>query len=171
MRTGFLGTPHIVSVLESNGYPDLACELLFKESYPSWLYTVDQGATTLWERWNSYSREAGFGDAAMNSFNHYAYGAIGQWMYERLAGLSPDPERPGYKHFFVRPLPCSQLNSAAAQLETAFGKASSAWRRVPGGIEYEIVVPPNTTATAVLPGEPGPRTLQPGKFRFRVARP
>jgi alpha-L-rhamnosidase len=81
----------------------------------------------MWERWNSYTRDKGFGDVEMNSFNHYAYGAIGEWMYERVAGLAPDPAAPGYKHFFVRPLFASQLDSASAELETPYGKAASAW--------------------------------------------
>ena len=81
-------------------------------------YPINQGATTIWERWNSYSYEDGFGDVSMNSFNHYAYGAIGHWLYERVAGLAPDPAHPGYKHFFVRPLFGKQLTFARAEFET-----------------------------------------------------
>src|SRR5690606_34307131 len=114
-------------VLDDSGRPDLAYELLFKETYPSWFYSINQGATTMWERWNSYSHDAGFGDAGMNSFNHYAYGAIGQWMYERVAGLAPDPENPGYKHFLIRPPNGQQPDSACGELETAYGKAASVW--------------------------------------------
>ncbi|GAB5405660.1 MAG: hypothetical protein Aurels2KO_38910 [Aureliella sp.] len=151
LRTGFLGTPLLAPVFDSIGRGDICYELLFKESYPSWFYSIDQGATTMWERWNSYSHADGFGDASMNSFNHYAYGAIGQFMYERIAGLSPDPKNAGYKHFFVRPLIGGQLDSASAELETPYGTAKSGWRRTEAGIVIEAVVPPNTTATVVLP--------------------
>ena len=146
LRTGFLGTPYIVDVLDRHGRPDLAYRLLTQETYPSWFYSINQGATTMWERWNSYSHDKGFGDAAMNSFNHYAYGAIGQWLYERVAGLAPDPAQPGYKHFFVRPLVDGPLDSARAELETPYGKAASAWHKADGKARLDVVVPPNTTA-------------------------
>ncbi len=151
LRTGFLGTPLLAPVFDELGHTDICYELLLKESYPSWFYSIDQGATTMWERWNSYSHADGFGDASMNSFNHYAYGAIGQFMYERIAGLAPDPKKPGYKHFFVRPLVGGPLTSASAQLDTPYGIAKSSWRRSKKGIVIEAIVPPNTTATAVLP--------------------
>jgi alpha-L-rhamnosidase len=168
LRTGFLGTPFITRVLDEIGRPDLAYGLLFQETYPSWFYSINQGATTMWERWNSYTRDQGFGPVSMNSFNHYAYGAIGQWMYERVAGLAPDPAQPGYKHFFVRPLPGSQLDSARAELETPYGKASSAWTRKNGKVTLEIVVPPNTTATLEFPTARPPETLSPGPHRYEL---
>jgi alpha-L-rhamnosidase len=166
LRTGFLGTPYLTRALEENGYTELAFDLLFQESYPSWFYPIDQGATTMWERWNSYSREKGFDDATMNSFNHYAYGAIGQWMYERIAGLAPDPEHPGYKHFFIRPLIARQLDSASATLDTPYGKASSEWTRQGGGVEMNVVVPPNTSATVEFPDGRKPETFEAGSYRF-----
>lgn len=168
LRTGFLGTPHITRVLDENGYADLAYELLFQESYPSWFYPINQGATTMWERWNSYTRDKGFGDAKMNSFNHYAYGAIGQWMYERIAGLAPDPENPGYKHFFVRPLIGGPLDSARAEIETPFGRAVSAWKRQDGKLTLDVVVPPNTTATIEFPDNRPPQTVNAGTHQFRL---
>jgi alpha-L-rhamnosidase len=127
LRTGFLGTPFIVPVVGQTGHDNLAYSLLLQETYPSEFYSINQGATTMWERWNSYSRDKGFGDVRMNSFSHYAYGAIVHWMYERVAGLAPDPANPGYKHFFVWPLIGKQLGSARAALDTPYGKASSAW--------------------------------------------
>ncbi|HEU6447587.1 MAG TPA: family 78 glycoside hydrolase catalytic domain [Verrucomicrobiae bacterium] len=166
LRTGFLGTPHIAQALDETGHGDVAYTLLFQETYPSWFYPIDQGATTMWERWNSYTRDKGFGDATMNSFNHYAYGAIGQWMYERVAGLAPDPANPGYKHFFVRPLIGTQLDSARAELETPYGKASSAWMKRKGKIMMDIVVPPNTTATVEFPGHRRPKTIPAGNYHF-----
>jgi len=151
LRTGFLGTPYIAQVLDRIGTPDVAFDLLFKETYPSWFYSINQGATTMWERWNSYTLEDGFNPEGMNSFNHYAYGAIGQWMYERVAGLDPDPAYPGYKHFFVRPLVGGPLTSARAELETSYGTASSGWAKKGNTLEMDVVVPPNTTATIEFP--------------------
>ena len=151
LRTGFLGTPLIAPMFDELGHGEICYELLFKESYPSWFYSIDQGATTMWERWNSYSHADGFGNANMNSFNHYAYGAIGQFMYERVAGLSPDENNPGYKHFFIRPLIGGPLESASAELETPYGKAKSGWQKSDDSVSIEAIVPPNTTATCVLP--------------------
>ena len=168
LRTGFLGTPHLTRALAETGHGDLAYDLLFQETYPSWFYPINQGATTMWERWNSYTRDKGFADAAMNSFNHYAYGAIGQWMYERVAGLAPDPAQPGYKHFFVRPLPGTQLDWARAELQTPYGRASSAWAKRNGKVIIDVVVPPNTTATIEFPGPRQPETVSAGSYHFEL---
>ncbi|MBN2163114.1 MAG: family 78 glycoside hydrolase catalytic domain [Pontiellaceae bacterium] len=170
LRTGFLGTPYIVDVLDRAGYPELAAKLLFTETYPSWFYSINQGATTMWERWNSYSHDAGFGDAGMNSFNHYAYGAIGLWMYERLAGLAPDPEQPGYKHLIVSPLVIDQLDMARAKLDTPYGAASSGWVRRNGKVTMEVVVPPNTTATILFPDGRNSETVPAGTYRYQLHR-
>lgn len=166
LRTGFLGTPLIIRVLDEAGYPDLALKLLMNETYPSWFYSINQGATTLWERWNSYSHDKGFGDVGMNSFNHYAYGAIGQWLYGRIAGLAPDPAQPGYRHFFVRPLVAGTLTSARAELETPYGIAASAWTRSGDDVTMEVVVPPNTSATVQFPSDRADETVPAGTHRF-----
>jgi alpha-L-rhamnosidase len=166
LRTGFLGTPFIAVALDDSGHSDLATKLLFQETYPSWFYPINQGATTMWERWNSYTKESGFGSAGMNSFNHYAYGAIGQWLYERIAGLTPDPEQPGYKHFFVRPLVIPELTSARAELETSYGKAGVAWASKAGRVSLDVIVPPNTTATLLYPQGSEPRILSAGTHHF-----
>jgi len=174
LRTGFLGTPFITSILDEMGQGELARTVLFKETYPSWFFSIDQGATTMWERWNSYSHQDGFGKAGMNSFNHYAYGAIGTWMVERLAGLAPDPEQPGYKHFFIQPFPGGPLQSAAAELETPYGTARSAWKLKRDQLTLEVTVPPNTTATLRTPagwkGKDLPAVLMPGKHRLELGR-
>lgn len=170
LRTGFLGTPLLAPVLDRFGHTGLAYQVLFKETYPSWFFSIHQGATTMWERWNSYSHSGGFGSASMNSFNHYAYGAIGQWMYERIAGLEPDPTRPGYKHFFIKPAPGGPLTSARAELETPYGKAASGWTLENGILRLEAVIPPNSTATLVLPGK-AVTTLQPGRHRIEHRLP
>ncbi|MEO6992210.1 MAG: family 78 glycoside hydrolase catalytic domain [Lacunisphaera sp.] len=168
LRTGFLGTPYITRALDEVGRPDLADGLLFQETYPSWFYPINQGATTMWERWNSYTRDKGFGPVSMNSFNHYAYGAIGQWMYERVAGLAPDPAQPGYKHFFVRPLINGPLESARAELETPYGKAVSAWTKKNDQATMEVVVPPNTTATIQFPSARPPVVVSAGTYHFEL---
>lgn len=147
LRTGFLGTPLLTPQLDELGHADVAYDVLFKETYPSWFYSINQGATTMWERWNSYSHEDGFGNAGMNSFNHYAYGAIGQWMYERIAGLAPDPAQPGYKHFFIQPIPGGPLSSASASIDTPYGRARCDWQKQVDKLVVRAVVPPNTTAT------------------------
>jgi alpha-L-rhamnosidase len=166
LRTGFLGTPYIAQVLDQIGQAETAFTVLFKETYPSWFFSINQGATTLWERWNSYSHKDGFGDANMNSFNHYAYGAIGQWMYERVAGIAPDPTHPGYKHFFVRPLPGGPLTWARAELETRYGKISSGWNLQGDTLQMHVTVPPNTTATVEFPNGRASETVSAGTHSF-----
>ena len=174
LRTGFLGTPFITSILDRMGHSKLACTVLFKETYPSWFFSINQGATTMWERWNSYSHQDGFGNAGMNSFNHYAYGAVGTWMVERLAGLAPDPAHPGYKHFFIQPLPGGPLNAAQAKLDTPYGLARSAWALKGNTLQLEITIPPNTTATLRVPagwtGKDLPVELTPGVHRVELVR-
>ena len=149
LRTGFLGTPLLAPVLEKIGRTDIMFEMLFKETYPSWFYSINQGATTMWERWNSYTHQDGFNPGGMNSFNHYAYGAIGQFMYERIAGIKPT--KPGYKEIEIAPLPGGPLTSAEASYNTPYGKVSSAWKIENGVFELKATVPPNTTALIVIP--------------------
>lgn len=168
LRTGFLGTSPITFALDQMGESGCAIDLLFRESYPSWLYTVNQGATTMWERWNSFSRENGFGDAKMNSFNHYAYGAVGQWMYERIGGITPNPAKPGYKHFYIRPLIKGPLITVRAELETPYGKIVSAWAKRDGKLIMDVVVPPNTTATIEFPASRNAETVIPGAYRYEL---
>ena len=151
LRTGFVGTPLLNPVLTRFGRSDIAYELLFKESYPSWLYPINQGATTMWERWNSYSHKDGFGDVNMNSFNHYAYGAVGQWLYKDVAGLWHDESAAGYKSIMFAPNPSKKMSFASASNETAYGMASSSWKRSDGVLEWNVVIPPNATGTLVFP--------------------
>lgn len=154
LNTGFIGSAVLCPTLDKVGAIETASQVLFISDYPSWFYSIDQGATTIWERWNSYTKADGFGDAAMNSFNHYAYGAVGEFLYERLARLAPDPAKPGYKHLIVRPaFQGHPLTSASATLETRYGTASNSWEKIGKGIEMTTVVPPNTTATIILPGK------------------
>jgi len=151
LTTGFLGTPALTRALSDNGYLDVAYSLLLNESYPSWLYPVKQGATTIWERWDGLKPDGTFQDKGMNSFNHYAYGAIGDWMYRVVAGLNIDPARPGYKHVIVRPRPGGNFTSARAALQTQYGEVASGWKMDGGRMTVTVRVPPNTSATVWLP--------------------
>ena len=151
LNTGFVGTPLLNPVLTRFGRIDLAYMLINNEKYPSWLYPINQGATTMWERWNSYSHEHGFGSAGMNSFNHYAYGAIGQWMYKDVAGLWYDENNPGYKNILYAPKPGGGFTFANASHETPYGTASSSWKISDGVMEWTVVIPPNATGTIVFP--------------------
>ncbi|HEY0780640.1 MAG TPA: alpha-L-rhamnosidase C-terminal domain-containing protein, partial [Gemmatirosa sp.] len=119
--------------------------------YPSWLYPITQGATTMWERWDGLKPDGTFEDVGMNSFNHYAYGAIGDWMYRTVAGLDGDPAAPGYKHILIHPHPGGGLTSASATLTTPYGAAGSAWRFVGDSFELAARVPANARATVRLP--------------------
>lgn len=160
LSTGFVGTPLLAPVLTRIGRTDAAYRLLMQDTYPSWLYPILQGATTMWERWNSYTKEGGFGDVGMNSFNHYAYGAIGQWLYATVAGLDLDPDRPGYRHAIIRPEPGGGLTWAEAELHTPYGLLRSRWELDGRRMTLALAVPANTTATLRLPvGSPDGLTI------------
>jgi alpha-L-rhamnosidase len=151
LTTGFVGTPYLCHTLSSNGYLDVAYDLLNQDTYPSWLYPVRQGATTIWERWDGQKPDGSFQDEGMNSFNHYAYGAIGEWMYRVVAGIEVDPDLPGYKHTLIQPEPGGGLTQAQASLNSMFGQVASKWEIGDGGFELAVSVPPNTTASVRLP--------------------
>jgi len=151
LATGFLGTPLITSVLTASGHTDLAYQVLLQETYPGWLVSVKNGATTVWERWDSWTPEHGFNSVGMNSFNHYAYGSVVGWFYDTIAGLKPDAAGAGWKHFEVAPHPGGGLTHAKATLETPYGPAASDWRIADGRFELAVSIPPNTTAHVVLP--------------------
>ncbi|MBS9461867.1 family 78 glycoside hydrolase catalytic domain [Flagellimonas sp. 389] len=161
LRTGFLGTPLLPKVLDEMGEIDLMYEILFKETYPSWFYSINQGATTMWERWNSYSKDEGYNAESMNSLNHYAYGAVGEWMYERIAGIKP--LQPGYKEIRIAPIPGGGLNSAEASYESPYGKIESSWKIDGGNFELKATVPPNTTAKIHIPIQNPKEMLVDGK--------
>jgi len=151
LTTGFVGTPLLCKTLSAHGYDDLAFMLLNRKQYPSWLYPVTQGATTIWERWDGQKPDGSFQDVGMNSFNHYAYGAIGEWMYRHVAGLDLDSEMPGYKHILLAPHPGGGLTNANAEFKSIYGKVKSAWKLEENDFVYEVTVPANTTATVTLP--------------------
>jgi alpha-L-rhamnosidase len=151
LTTGFVGTPLLCKTLSKYGYADLAFMLLNRKEYPSWLYPVSQGATTIWERWDGQKPDGTFQDVGMNSFNHYAYGAIGEWLYHYVAGLEIDPQTPGYKHILLAPHPGGGLKNADASFNSLYGKIRSAWKIEGGKLVYEVTIPANTTATITLP--------------------
>ncbi len=152
LTTGFVGTPYLCHVLTRYGELDLAYQLLNRQEYPSWLYPVMQGATTIWERWDGRKPDGSFQAEGMNSFNHYAYGAIGEWMYRVVAGLEIDPSEPGYRHVLIQPQPGGGLTSVEARLETLYGEAASAWAVLDDDrFQVSVVVPPNARGTVRLP--------------------
>lgn len=150
LSTGFLGTPYLCHVLSDYGKVDMAYTLLLQETYPSWLYPVKMGATTIWERWNGIRTDSTFEPASMNSFNHYAYGAIGDWMYRVVAGLDTYEDGPGYKHIRIQPIPGGNLTKAQATLKTHYGKTMSGWVKEGEDMIYNVEIPCNTQATVVL---------------------
>jgi alpha-L-rhamnosidase len=150
--TGFLGTPYLNDVLTRFGYLDIAYDLLLRKDYPSWLYPVTRGATTIWERWDGQKPDGTFQSPTMNSFNHYAYGAVGDWIYRVVAGIDTDADRPGYKHVLIRPQPGGGLTSASASLETMYGTVSSKWSLDGDRFRLQVGIPANTSATIRIPG-------------------
>jgi len=171
LGTGFVGAHFLPFVLTEAGRLDVAYELLFQKSWPSWLYAVTQGATTIWERWDGWTHDKGFQDPGMNSFNHYAYGAIGAWLYTVVAGIDVDPAQPAYKHILFHPQPGGGLTHAKATLDSLYGPVVSDWRIGKGKFEWDIVVPPNTTATVTLPGEATSHEVEAGKYHFSTQFP
>lgn len=152
LTTGFVGTPLLCSTLSAINRDDLAFRLLMNKNYPSWLYPVLKGATTIWERWDGIKPDGSFQDVGMNSFNHYAYGAIGDWLYRHVAGIDIDENQPGYKHFKLAPhVGKGELTKVSSKLETIYGQIVSAWTIDKDKFIYTIEIPANTTATVTLP--------------------
>ena len=150
LTTGFLGTYVLCSTLSKIGRDDLAFMLLNRKEFPSWLYPISMGATTIWERWDTQKPDGTIIEG-MNSFNHYSYGAIGEWLYTYVGGLKIDPENPGYKHILFHPHPGGGLTSANTEFLSRYGKIKSDWEIKDGVFQYEVVIPANTTATVTLP--------------------
>ena len=151
LQTGFLGTSILMPTLTENGMADVAYTLLFQRKNPSWLYSVDNGATTIWERWNSYMKEKGMGPKGMNSFNHYAYGCVCQWLWETCAGIVADPAQPGFKHIIMRPVPDRRLGHLDASYKSAEGLIKSSWHYEGDTWIWEVTIPEGSTATVYMP--------------------
>ncbi|MDL4821824.1 alpha-L-rhamnosidase [Actinomadura opuntiae] len=153
LTTGFLGTPWLLDALADAGRLDVAHRLLLQDTYPSWLYPVTTGATTVWERWNSWSDSTGFADASMTSFNHYAYGAVGDWVHRTIGGLAP--AEPGYRRVVVAPRPPESIGWAETSLRTVHGTVAVGWRRAPSELTVDLQLPPGVTAEIRLPALSG----------------
>jgi alpha-L-rhamnosidase len=155
LTTGFLGTPYLCHVLSRFGYTSVAYRLLLQDTYPSWLYPVKMGATTIWERWDGIRPDSTFETPGMNSFNHYAYGAIGDWMYRVVAGIDTYEDDPGYHHSRIEPHPGGSLTAAAADLQTGYGLLSCHWQLSNDTLSLDLVIPANTTSTVSIPAPEG----------------
>jgi alpha-L-rhamnosidase len=169
LATGFVGTPYLLHVLEATGHLDVAYALLEQDSFPSWLFPVKNGATTIWEHWDGWTPEQGFKSPKMNSFNHYAYGAVGDWLVSTVAGLELHPEVPAYRHIVFKPRPGGNLTNASAQLETPQGLCAIRWERQDDQtLELNLVVPPGSQATLDLPSpwQAANRMLESGEHKI-----
>ena len=164
LQTGFLGTSILMATLTENGMEDIAYNLLFQRKNPSWLYSIDNGATTIWERWNSYMVDKGMGPRGMNSFNHYAYGCVCEWIWETAAGIASDPTTPGFKHIIMKPIPDKRLGHLTAEYNSAAGLIKSAWKYEGDKWIWEFTIPEGATATVTLPGETESKTYESGTY-------
>ena len=153
LETGFVGTPYLLHALSDNGYAETAYDLLLRREYPSWLYPISKGATTVWEHWDGIKPDGTMWSTDMNSFNHYAYGAVADWMYGAAAGINSDPDRPGFEHIIFRPVTDRRLDFAKASIDTRRGIVASEWRRENGRIKYIFTVPEGCDASVIIGGE------------------
>jgi alpha-L-rhamnosidase len=163
LTTGFLGTPLICEVLTKYGYIDVAYSLLLNKKYPSWLYPITMGATTIWERWDGIKPDSTFQDKDMNSFNHYAYGAIGNWLYTAVAGISLSADAPGYKKIIIDPHIGGNLTFAKAEYQSDYGNIKSYWQIVNNEFTLTVSIPPNTSAEVHIPAENTAEVTENGK--------
>ena len=162
LQTGFVGTPYLLHALSQNGYTELAYDLLLQEQFPSWLYSVKCGATTMWEHWDGRNENGDFWSKAMNSFNHYAYGSVADWVYGVACGINTVKEKPGFEEILIAPHPTDKLDFLSASIETRHGLVSSKWYHDGDKIRYEIVTP--VKATVIINGER--HELEKGSYIF-----
>ncbi len=171
LQTGFLGTSILMPVLTENGMADIAYELLFQRNNPSWMYSIDNGATTIWERWNSYMKDTGMGPQGMNSFNHYAYGCVGEWMWETMAGISADSSEPGFRKIVMKPVPDRRLGHLDAEYDSAAGKIKSSWKYDGDEWIWTFTVPEEAVAVVTLPGETVSKEYSAGSHTVKKSLP
>jgi len=162
LSTGFIGVSLLNPQLTLAGHADVAYRLLLRDDYPSWLYPVKHGATTIWERWNGWTKGNGFFNPQMNSFNHYSLGSVGEWLFRHVAGIELDPDAPGFQRFVLRPFISSGLNFARASYRTMHGEIVSHWKRSGKKLTWNICIPANTTARVSVPSEPGTKVTESG---------
>jgi alpha-L-rhamnosidase len=163
LTTGFLGTPRLLPTLSRYGYLREAYMLLNRTAFPSWLYPVEHGATTIWERWDGIKPDGSMQDEGMNSFNHYAYGAVGAWMYESMAGINVDPDEPGYEHVIIKPQPGGAFSSVSASHDGPYGRVATAWNLQRNAMQLRVDIPANSWATVLLPAAVLSKVLESGK--------
>jgi alpha-L-rhamnosidase len=161
--TGMQATHRMLLELTLGGHHDEAWRLVNLRTVPSWGYMVEMGATTIWERWDGYIQGRGFQDPGMNSFNHWAFGSVGEWVWRELAGINPDDGQPGYKHFVIRPRPCGDLTWVKARYESIRGPIMSEWKIADGRFHLQVEVPANTTATVYLPARAAANVTESGQ--------
>jgi alpha-L-rhamnosidase len=162
LATGFIGTPRLLPGLSLAHRTDLAYQLLLTDTFPSWLFQVKLGATTMWERWDGWTPEKGFQDPGMNSFNHYAFGSVGEWIYRTMCGI--DTDGPAFKNIVLKPQLGEGLNFAKASYDSIRGRDASEWKRDGDALALRFTVPPNTTATAYLPARDVASITESGKL-------
>lgn len=165
LTTGFIGTPYLLHALSENGYTDIAYDLLFRENIPSWLYQVNNGATTVWEHWDSIKEDGTFWDTSMNSFNHYAYGSVYDWIFGVSAGIKVLEDGAGYRHILIKPNPDKRLGFVKAGIKTRLGRLSCRWNYRDDKLHYEFTIPCGTVAEIELP-DGTRKTLSGGKYSF-----
>lgn len=163
LSTGFVGVSYLLPVLTRSGKADTAYRLLMQDTFPSWLFSVKHGATTIWERWDGWTPEKGFQDPGMNSFNHYSLGSCGEWLYDTVAGIGLDPATPGFRHIVIHPRVGGGLTSASASWQSIRGKIASAWTVKDGALTLNITIPANTTATVYIPAAGAESVTESGK--------
>ncbi|HTY89517.1 MAG TPA: family 78 glycoside hydrolase catalytic domain [Candidatus Acidoferrum sp.] len=155
LSTGFIGISHLNPQLTLAGHADAAHRLLLRDDYPSWLYPVKHGATTIWERWNGWTEKDGFFNPQMNSFNHYSLGSVGEWLFRHVAGIELDPDEPGFQRFMLQPFIGQGLDFARASYRTMHGEILSDWKRAGNKLTWSVRIPANTVARVYVPSEPG----------------
>ena len=151
LSTGFVGCGYLNPVLTDMGYPDVAYRLLLNDTFPSWGYSIKQGATTIWERWDGWTENKGFQDPGMNSFAHYSFGAVYQWMVENIGGIRTDG--PAYKNIVLAPQPGGKLTSAATVYHSIRGPIGTNWKLRNGELSLRVAIPPNTSAMVSIPAK------------------
>lgn len=153
LTTGFLGVGYLLPALTESGREDVAYDLLEQHTFPSWLYSVKHGATTIWERWDAWTETDGFQNPGMNSFNHYSLGSVGEWMYRTMLGIDTDEAQPGFKHIVIHPRPGGALHFAKGEFRSVHGLIGVEWKRSRSRFTLKVRIPVNTTATVIVPGQ------------------
>ena len=169
LSTGFVGVGYLCPTLSNTGHNDVAYQLLLNDTFPSWGYSIRQGATTIWERWDGWTQDKGFQDVGMNSFNHYSLGSVGEWLYRYVAGIDTDPNFPGFKRILLQPHPGPGLNFANAAYDSVHGRIISNWKRENGQVTYNITIPANTGAEISIPTASAAQVKENGALASSVA--